>query len=597
MSSSRDQHSRNRTYPSKGINTQLCRDVMKSPRIFEARSACLWKYITELDFIVYSQLTTIPILLSFINYESAHQWALESVQLIATTFLNERDRTKYIELMSNIFLDLIDLNRDWNTQLPEEQKNKIATSLQLHKVYGNRFYDSTIIQLNFLTEIMGVIDKQSFTENSNYYVQYRRGRRYEKIYQIFDIDYKQDNKCKQTRAERCNATYGCKLRNNLKGKSQCVSEQRYRSITSGDDDTSKFYIQEYSKNKLVCYEPICIYNIASRNSGIFRQYDVVEHKILRKSNRVSIVFPPFQESTTMMLKIFNVFYIGGYIRNVFANESGHAKEGNVGIQSGLWSLIENWYNNCKDKLEYYVKHEDHIYITGTSFGGALCNVAAFMLIQKGYKNIHMYAFGSPRVGDEKFKNYMENANLMNDSANYVRFVNVVKKNKFYTEFDPMTKFPPNEWSILGHMGRHLRFVDNPRIRIMGGGYTFNPVFNTFNSQPDYNIHPLTKLGRKYFAQDDENATPIGLDCANHFPYVHSLKAYGSLTFVGMHNYAGPDYYVQYQDRDHMKSYDIVRNLSRYPCKGGIFSSHMDDELHHVKTPIGMDLTILTMPFH
>jgi predicted lipase len=77
---------------------------------------------------------------------------------------------------------------------------------------------------------------------------------------------------------------------------------------------------------------------------------------------------------------------------------------NIGVHNGLYYE----YQNYKEQLISYVKNlneNDNLIITGHSSGGALASFLAYDLVTDGiflYTNIHLYTFGSPRIGNKEF---------------------------------------------------------------------------------------------------------------------------------------------------------------------------------------------------
>jgi predicted lipase len=58
-------------------------------------------------------------------------------------------------------------------------------------------------------------------------------------------------------------------------------------------------------------------------------------------------------------------------------------------------------------------------IVGHSKGGALCEIAAVDLWHAGYKNITVFHYGAPRIGNEVWRNFV--------MKNFKRFFRVVNK--------------------------------------------------------------------------------------------------------------------------------------------------------------------------
>ena len=76
----------------------------------------------------------------------------------------------------------------------------------------------------------------------------------------------------------------------------------------------------------------------------------------------------------------------------------------IGVHNGLYYE----YLRYKDKMISFVtklNHSVNLIITGHSSGGALASFLAYDLVTQGiflYSNIHLYTFGSPRIGNKAF---------------------------------------------------------------------------------------------------------------------------------------------------------------------------------------------------
>jgi hypothetical protein len=555
---------RNREFTCESLeqNIPKCKNVTKPYRLLESRSACTWKFLSrEIGTKnVYSNMMTIPIITSFMTDAQGKSAVKKCVEAMVNGMFNE-DESKVGEKFYNTIVEVCErlrlCNVEWNRKMgaPAEQMYK---TLNPHITYLNPMYKETVRNLLFLQEIMGVINKPSFVEGSQYHV-ILAGKRE----RFTTIDPAIDELCKHKSPRECENDDRCVFRRTSKGSKECISAQRHRTIRAGDD--TSYYVQEVP-DKIV-YRPKCLYFIISGNAGIFRQYKVLNSSLSETKN-ISIVFPPFGGNSKETSYGFGVYYWGGYIQNVPAIVSGKASAGNVGVQIGLWRWIESWYSTCLRQMEEsnsIDRDNDHIYITGVSLGGALANLASFKLLQLGYKHVHMYACGAPRVGDANFNRYMGLADLEPDSANYIRFTNLVKDNKFYCQFDPICKFPPNQWSFWGLSGYgHLRFVDNPRIRLMGAGLTFNPVLSTFENQPEYDMIPYAKARRMWLTSMNKYVH-IGADCESHWGFVHSIGSYSAMAFYGQNIFDGSDSEKPYNDRDYYASYDAIRNMDDVEC--------------------------------
>ena len=522
-----------------------CSEVSQLPRLLESRSACLYEYLVKTlgKDKVFSTYLTVPIVLSFVE---DGKFCQDFIQAESELFcigigLSATEQRKQAGTIQNIMRKLLDCNREWNRNLRDY--GKIVRTVRAAAVYRNPFYDNTIQTLIFVKEVLGVIGKSNFQEGSEYYIDYEKG-------EIATIDKKRDKKCVSLSEQECKRDRDCSVRVTSKGGKACINSQRYRTIQP--EQKSSYYVLEngYAEQKVI-YKPLCLFHIISDNAGIFQQYD----KDLTPTGEYTIVFPPFGGDTQSNIKAFWTFYWKGYLKTVPTN-----KGPDVGVQIGLLEYIDAWLDACWNVIDRIPK-KAHIYVSGVSLGAALANIAAFRLADMGYKHVHMYAFGGPRVGDEAFRTYMESGILEKDSANYVRFNNVLKEKTFYTQFDPVCKFPINTWSTWSAVGMHLRYVDNPLMRCMGGGLTFSPVFETYSTQPDYDMLPFDQI-RRMFLYDVNKDTPVGANCDNHWPTVHSVGSYETENFIGQRDFdIEENRTIVYTD-----FYDRIIDLSVEPCK-------------------------------
>ena len=491
---------------------------------------------------VYRAMLTIPIIASFTNPVMAKKLIENSLYVAYPTSAVTRKR------LTVVLRKLTECNAAWNSRLDPKRVAIIRKLLQVAIPFQNPVFTETVRAASFILEIEGVIDRSDFLDKSGLYVDLRK-------HKVVGVDKAQDARCAGTPIDQCAATRGCKVRTSSKGSKSCVNKQRYRRVDPDSTRSQYIFTDEQTEQKFV-YESLCVFRMVAGNAGVFRRFpvDAKTGNVNRKGTRTyTFTFPPFADGRARTLvEGFRSFYSGGYIQDVPAVWNGKSDLDKVGVQIGLYRRIKAWYEHCVVGI---VPMSAEIFIVGVSLGGALANLAAFELLQHGFKNVHMYAFGAPRVGDEAFRRYMNEVRyLAQDSANYIRFNNVLWKNKFYTEYDPVAKFPPNTWSLWGSTGfGHLRFTNNPRLRVMAGGATFAPVLDCFYGQPDYDMIPYTASGYQL-----NHKTPIGADCERHWAYVHSMSSYSADVLLGAHYYSGnPTTYI---DR-----FDAIRDLRKTPC--------------------------------
>ena len=153
------------------------------------------------------------------------------------------------------------------------------------------------------------------------------------------------------------------------------------------------------------------------------------------------------------------------------------------VHSGFLSI----YQSCREMLLAIVKEKalsKKIFITGHSLGGSLATLLGYEIAMKGICNPNVYSFGSPKVGNIKFKeNYDENV------RHSLRFVNLydmvplsppfkveVKPLNIYLEYvqvkHPIT-FALNKGSIRGShdLSTYIEGVKKMKL-----DYDYTPTF-------------------------------------------------------------------------------------------------------------------------
>lgn len=518
-----------------------CQLTTRLYRMLESRSACIWKKLC--DEIgrenVFSNMMTLTIICSFIpsdeitknsegkNVNAIHHYITQG------TYAMFYDRSVgHRKRIENILLKLVEENKSWNEKMIEKEYEQITVYLKPKFTFATDEFRPTTLALDFLRQIMGVLGKESFVADKDEYYYNRESK------EMLNIEKQYDKLCKEREIGECTTDNKCAIRKSSKGEDQCINSQRLRKIV--DDRQDSYYILD-DEHTINIFVPKCISKIVGY-VGIFEymQKNSKKFKVSKKfgkSKKYICTFPPFDEpyvkggagildKIAFYKETFYLWYSHAYIQDFNTYDLK-----NVGVHTGMLKYIESWYNECFKPLNIG-KNED-ITIVGTSLGGGLANIATFYLLNNGYKHIHMYACGSPRVGDALFVEWMNShwrKGIEPDSANFVGFNNIVKDNVFYTQCDPVTKFPPNSWSIFGHTGLgHLRWVDNPFIKLMGGSFVFNPVFETFSNQPHYDM-----------VRPSKTPIPVSSDNEKYWDFVHSLGSYSSDVFQGALYHAGDD---------------------------------------------------------
>ena len=525
-----------------------CGKVVVENRFFESRSACLYAYMRKIGIDskeIFSICMTLPILISFKQTSSSRQIMLDHFDIFFKNGKWPKNKTFFLNI-ANKFLDC---NIEWNKRMSNSAN--ISQYMALDSVFlGN--YENMLVSLKLYGEIAGIINRRDFVEKSKKYVNLEG--------KLEGVDKTIDVKCKSFSPEKC--LDDCILRTSSKGQKECVNKQRLRTLQEHKiSDIGRYYIIDHPQRitRKIYFEPVCVMNILTGNAGIFRWYDFVNDTI-SPTNKYILTFPPSDFDFTFTKKgietifhLFNAFYYNAYISN------------KTGVNKGMFGYIQSWYDNC---VSDNIPKDSELFVIGVSQGGALANLATYILLLNGYQNIHMYALGSPRVGDSNFMKFMEQRygkELKTDSGNYIRFNNIIKNETFYTEFDPIAKFPPSTWSVWSYVpaiGGHLRYSDNPILKGIGGGLVFNiHSMRCYDSQPDFDAIGDLRMGPLSIRRASEfnELVPINLKCPNHWSYIHSVSAYSEWVLNG-ENATSSEGKSSYSDY-----FDSIRNLDIKPC--------------------------------
>jgi hypothetical protein len=497
---------------------------------FEARCACIYQYLLQIMPVVYTPYLIVPIILSFSNNDKKGTEFVDDVLYNCYKNIELEKDEQYQEIGRN----LIFCNKQWNESLGN--KNKVKDSLHIEQVLSNPKFNQTLINTQFLEEILGVINKKGYIEKTDKYI---LNAYVKEINKEFDT-------CKQLKQEDCQINENCILRFTSTGGKDCTNRQRYRNGIIPKDPTSYYLFENpFEQDGLIVFKPLSKKYIISGYSGIFRQYDVVKKgKDTGKekdTDRYTITFPPFGGGAGVIIRGIKTFITSGYIKD-YQTRDGET----VGIHEGFYNNIQDWFVNEFLPLEID-KESSHIYIVGCSLGAALTNVASYFLMNEGYKHIHFYAHGSPRVGDERLRKYMENAPFGDDSYNYVRINNVVNMRKFYTEFDPVCKFPVKHETCY-MPGRCLQFANNSRLRGFAGGIIFGIEMLGFEKQKDFNM--ATSGIYEFFNSKNEDIVH-SRECL--FEWIHSVGAYSPNTING-------ELTGQGDTNKYKNQFDAIRNI-------------------------------------
>ena len=175
------------------------------------------------------------------------------------------------------------------------------------------------------------------------------------------------------------------------------------------------------------------------------------------------------------------------------DQGGNVHRGFKAALSELWTDLEDYISSLQ-------KNNLKIWITGHSLGAALATLAAAR-----YGNVQgLYTFGSPRVGDQDFKNDF--------NVNAYRFAN---------NSDIVTKVPPS--NMYRHVGE-LRYIDS--------GGTIHDNTNRWERRSD-EIQGKFKNVFNALGQTQKGLTEVLLDpIVDHVPTLYATHIWNSIPEVG-----------------------------------------------------------------
>ncbi|KXN67211.1 alpha/beta-hydrolase [Conidiobolus coronatus NRRL 28638] len=123
------------------------------------------------------------------------------------------------------------------------------------------------------------------------------------------------------------------------------------------------------------------------------------------------------------------------------------------IHKGFKKAVELLLPTAVEHLKYFKRKYPYapIYITGHSLGGGIANLLSMYLEDLGHtqwKNTHVYTYGQPRVGDQRYADYI-------DTRKGATFLRVV------TEGDIFTNLPTRlqDYSHNGHLNFRVNNIE------------------------------------------------------------------------------------------------------------------------------------------
>ena len=497
------------------------------------------------DVVLYTWIFMTPVLLAFSVLLKD-----ESLKIIKAVIIQNKVGIKShlthkfrLSILQDVMVNMYNLCVDWNEKMDKGLLNKIKDTIDLKFFnYGkfsreydekNEFYQP-FLSANLLVDSYGVIGKHDYVSKDYYYI-----RNKEEKYFLEEVPV---NDCEERDEKSCEESPFCLLR-----KDKCYESSLIKGINRNSIGTLKsFYnFALYDENEPShIYKVIDIFDTGLGYITIFeeylRSYDVEPENILIPSKKYRILFPALGDlSGSTFSHTYNTIknmYVGARLKQV--------SDGNVRVHSGIWNMINSWYESTKEIIRNIPKDAD-VYLVGCSLGGAMANVMALKLILEGNirrEKLHLYAFGAPRIGNTECGEVISGG-VANDSANFIKLNNIISEdNRLYTQFDFVTRLPASEFCMFSD----CRFVDNPKIRCMSSGFFFNPVLNTFKTQPEIpfgvinNIIAYSKFIPKFGNGISKYLPKIGppiswYTCKNLAWLNHSLTIYSKYGFAGVLN--------------------------------------------------------------
>lgn len=119
-----------------------------------------------------------------------------------------------------------------------------------------------------------------------------------------------------------------------------------------------------------------------------------------------------------------------------------------------------------DEIEYFIEENDNFILSGHSLGGAVAVLCASRITTNGKNVLAVYTFGTPKIGDEEFREYYINQNLWEKTKNYV------------TPRDFVRKLPP---FIYKNIGDEIEIYSSERNLLKSHDIkTYNRFFSDFS---------------------------------------------------------------------------------------------------------------------
>jgi hypothetical protein len=483
-----------------------CEKVFQYDRLLESRAACMYHLL--LNKFKYpknkirTDLLTIPVICSFMSTKDGERFinptSIENIfKMIYKQYNKVSSQLKQLMIVE---YQLYQCNVEWNNKMDKSIVDKIKKNGQIVNFIdqGEKQLSNTLNTIEFYKQISGVIDRANYVVKGNdkksiYFSKHDENK-------LSQVDVSLDSICAQLGPDNCKTNERCMIRKTtvesknggFEQKMICQNKDRVRRL-----DQHTYVYEDIFETGFVVYKLLNRYPVGvGGNAGIFQQYNIGSKKDLKPNGKFTLTFPPFAPKGGKIMQFIKALNFGRKLNMTFPNEDIPS----IGVNTAFYDLINDWFTTKFTPLK--IPKSSEIFITGVSLGGGLTTMCAYILAVNGYKNIHFYALGAPRVGNNEFKEFMEKFHFADDSANFVRYNGIIQKETFHLQADPLCKFPP-------------KFANNPRVCMFEGGFKFKPVFSCFETQPD--------LGYTF---PWCNVLPVPPNCENYWAlYVHSMDAY------------------------------------------------------------------------
>jgi triacylglycerol lipase len=124
--------------------------------------------------------------------------------------------------------------------------------------------------------------------------------------------------------------------------------------------------------------------------------------------------------------------------------------GDVKAHRGFYNALSAIYQGVRDEVRSRRKHNQKVFLTGHSLGGALVTLCAYRFQKVGGVPVAgVYVFGSPRVGDIGFLGQFDDL-LKHKTFRWVRNLDFASKL-------PVSAGPPLPTTMYHHVGE-LNFI-------------------------------------------------------------------------------------------------------------------------------------------